>query len=88
MLEKLDSTLFDWQTWRAGTLMDLGVHTREIDILEKISILRKHALGYCDPETTPCRPKPYWAVMFWLPNGERFWTHLRAVEFEALKEEV
>ena len=84
-MQKLDPGLFDWSTWRAGTLLDLDCFTRTDSIIKNKGRLKKHAVGYCRSENLLCRPRPNcYAVMFSV-NGNRFWTHLTHKEFEELK---
>jgi hypothetical protein len=82
MLKKIDSTLFDWQTWRAGTLLDLNCFNRFYSIIENEKVLKKYAIGFCKAEELNCRPKQNcFAVMFEIEN-KRFWTHIREQEFK------
>ena len=83
----MESSLFDWSTWRAGTLHDLGVWFRNGSVMlpEAKGIVRSYAVGWCNAARIPCRPKvQHVAVMFVRPDGELFWTHLRQNEFAAV----
>ena len=84
-MQRINQELFDWITWRNGSLIDLDCFTRTDFILKNASRLKKFAIGYCNADGLLCRPKVgYFAVMFSL--GERtFWTHLKREEFELLK---
>jgi hypothetical protein len=78
-----DSSLFDWITWRSGSIHDLGiVACREVLITSPHGKeqLRKYAIGFCFGENLPCRPKHEMAVMF-EKNDITFWFHLRLNEF-------
>jgi hypothetical protein len=81
-LEKFDSTLFDWLTWRAGHPLDLGiVSCRYAFIIQKQEVIRKYAIGYCNGENLICKPKiEHKAVMFY-KDGIHFWFHLTNKEF-------
>lgn len=86
MLQRLDSSLFGWQEWRAGSIVEVwGVRHREQSLVAHAALLRQHAIGWCPADMVPCRPKPGWvAVMFALPDGREFWTHLTGREFAAI----
>ena len=83
MIEQVDSSLFDWQTWRAGSLFDIfGIAHRTWSIWENRGIIIRHAIGWAHGECIPCRPKiNYIAVMFAVED-RIFWTHLLKCEFE------
>ena len=84
-MERLDSSLFDWLTWRNGSITDiLSIPQRTECLINKRDELRKYAIGWCPAEETPCRPKTgYIAVMF-LVEERQFWTHLTKEEFEGI----
>lgn len=87
MIEKYDSTLFDWQLWRAGSIKDFNILCRYRTIIEKSYILRKYAVGYCRGENLICRPKiNNTAIMFYF-KGRHFWFHLRNNEFNKVFKE-
>jgi hypothetical protein len=82
MLEKIDSSLFNFETWNAGCLLELGLATRfnEITSREGIRLINQYAIGYCEGNKLPCRPKENTiAVMFY--KDDYFWTHLTVTEF-------
>ncbi len=83
MLTRYNEQSFDWLTWRNGTLLSLlKIDNRTAIIKANREILRKHAIGWCESDNTPCRPKKNcYAVMFWV-DGREFWTHLSKAEFE------
>lgn len=84
-IEKINPLNFDWQKWRGGTLLDIGVRGyRRTYIKERAYLIRKYALGYCHGENLICRPKTdHYAVMF-QTDKVLFWTHLRKQEFEEI----
>lgn len=89
-LPKLDSSAFDWHTWRNGSIVDFGLapaHRTPI-LLQFRDSVRRYAVGYCEGESLSCRPKlGHKAVMF-LVNETFFWTHLTDFEFAAIFGEV
>lgn len=84
MLQKLDSSLFDWLTWRAYSIKTLGVFARYSDITSPMGkrILRKYAIGWCDGGSLLCRPKADQVGVMFFKDGEQFWFHLRKKEFK------
>lgn len=86
-LQKLDSSLFDWISWRQGcplVLFEIGC--RMGDLYAKRNELRKYAIGWCKGESVLCRPKlNNFAVMF-EKDGTCGWFHFRANEFEKIFE--
>lgn len=84
IIPQLDSSLFDWLTWRNGTIHDLGIQACRYELIISENgkeQLRKYAVGFCYGENLPCRPKQEMAVMFF-KNDLYFWFHLRKNEFE------
>lgn len=85
MPERLESSLFDWSTWRQGCVTDiigLDLRCRTADLCSPLGRERilRHAVGWCPAERIPCRPKlRHTAVMFFV-DGRHFWFHLRAHE--------
>ena len=89
MIPKIDPSLFTWQEWRAGHLLDLGVLcNREKFILENRCVLVKHAIGYCDAENLVCRPKINHKAVMYFNSGICFWSHLTNYEFNNLERET
>jgi hypothetical protein len=82
-LDYWDSSLFDWLTWRSGTPLDLGIARCRYDyIIRKKETIKKYAIGYCNGESSICRPKNnHKAVMFY-KDDTHFWFHLTDKEFE------
>lgn len=81
-IEKVNTSQFFYTRWRAGCLKDLGLHHRKYSIIEGKDIIKKYAIGYCQGECLPVRPKENtFAVMFY-KDGEYFWTHLIDYEFK------
>lgn len=72
---------FTFELWRAGSLLELGILTREWCIINNKHIIRNHAVGFTEGHRLSVRPKLNCvAVMFFL-NNEHFWTHLTTKEF-------
>jgi hypothetical protein len=82
IIPNINSSQFFFSRWNAGSLIDLGVYTRTVDILEKCNILKKFAVGWCDGSLVPCRPKSETIAVMFYKNEEYFWTHLTKEEFE------
>ena len=84
-MERLESSLFDWLTWRAGSIEEvLKIPQREECLVDKAEVLRQHAIGWCPAELLLCRPKTDCvAVMFWVKE-RAFWTHLTKQEFNRI----
>jgi hypothetical protein len=84
-IERYYEQSFDWLTWRNGSLLTvLGIKHRFESIMWNKEQIRKYAIGYCEADNIPCRPKVgYVAVMF--DTNERncnyWWTHLTKKEF-------
>jgi hypothetical protein len=83
---RLDSTLFTWGAWRAGSIHDLDVACREVEILSPRGrgVLRAHVIGWCPAEALPCRAKEGEIAVMCFKGGEQFWFHLRRREFEGV----
>ena len=89
MLERIDESLFDWLTWRAGNIYDLGVPLcREYYILQFSYLIKECAIGYCPGEKLLCRPKKNEVGVMCLKNEKLFWFHLRRKEFEKIFGEI
>jgi hypothetical protein len=84
-LRKLNSSLFDWQTWRSGTLLDIGVGENRFEsIIRARNLIKSKAVGYCRGEHLLCRPKNNcYGVMFY-HKDIHFWTHLTEKEFNLI----
>lgn len=82
-LPKLDSTLFTWLNWKAGSIHDLGLKCRYEEITSAVGklILKTVAIGWCFGENLPCRPKAGEIGLMCHKNGEDFWFHIRIGEF-------
>ena len=85
---RIPSIHFTFELWRAGSLTELGIPTREWFILDNKAKIRKMAVGYIKAHKLQVRPKMNcMAVMFYI-NGGHFWTHLRNKEFKLCFPEV
>jgi hypothetical protein len=80
---KLDSSLFDFLTWRAGSPLDLiGYrHCRSSDLIRFRNIIKEYAIGYCHAEYIPCRPKIDCIAIMFEVDGRNFWFHVTSGEF-------
>ena len=86
-MQKLNSSLFTWQRWRAGSIADFGIVCRRQFIIANKETLRKYAVGYCKGESVPCRPKTDRIAVMFFYNGEHFWNHILTDEFEEIVKE-
>jgi hypothetical protein len=84
-MQELDSSLFDWLTWRGGSLYDVfGIPCRTAALIQNRKILRKYAYGWTPGYRLMCRPKLNNTAIMFHKNGRDFWFHLRTHEFEAI----
>lgn len=85
-LPKMDSSLFDWTSWRlVSTFEELFKRPLRWDFVKTDEHFRASikalTIGWCSGDEVPCRPKSdTMAVMFETPNGNA-WIHLRKNEF-------
>ena len=88
-IEYYNGQSFDWLSWKAGTLLDVfGIENREYSVVKNRDMIRKYAVGWCESDNIPCRPKvSHMAVMFEYESN-RFWTHLTMKEFKICFPEV
>lgn len=87
-LPKIDSSLFTWDRWQAGSIHDFGIeHFRYENLSQYKDRLFDGLLGYCFGEELPCRAKEnHVALMYEKENGEKFWFHIYNSElYELLK---
>lgn len=86
---RLDSSLFDWITWRSGSIWNIfKIRHRAVALLENKKLIRKYAIGYCNASQIPCRPKAnHVAVMFDTGEGYTWWTHFKNYEFNTIFKE-
>jgi len=82
-LEKIDSTNFTWDKWRAGSIKDFNIPCRFISLTSEISkrTLREYAIGWAWGENLMCRPKENEVAVMFYKDEEYFWFHLRRNEF-------
>lgn len=84
-IERYNEQSFDWLTWRNGSLFSiLHIPHRFGAIILNKDKIRKYAVGYCEADNIPCRPKPgFVAVMFDTEeaNYDKWWTHITKKEF-------
>jgi len=83
MIEELDSSLFDWQKWRARNLGEIleGYKLRTYNLKFIRDKIKRAAVGYCFGENLNCRPKENHIALMCFHNNEHFWFHLRKSEF-------
>jgi hypothetical protein len=80
MLPRLPEQLFDWHTWRGGSITDIVPLCRKGAILKWRERIKERAVGYCPGEHLTCRPKlGTVAIMY-----DTFWSHLNRDEFEEI----
>jgi hypothetical protein len=84
-MKELDSSLFDWLTWRRGCPLDVfGIGCRRGDLFAKRDELRRYAIGWCRSDRLMCRPKMRnIAVMFEI-DGTLLWFHMLESEFRGI----
>ena len=81
LLERWESSWFDWSTWRNGSPGDVfQIPCRTNDLLRQRAILQAHAVGWCPGTSTPCRPKAEHVAVMFYKEGRYFWFHLRQHE--------
>jgi hypothetical protein len=85
-LDKIDSSHFDWLKWKAGSFADLvGFPCRyeHITSPQGKETLQRLAVGYCDGDALPCRPKSDCVgLMCWTLTEGHFWFHITKQEFK------
>lgn len=82
LVQKLDSTMFTYDIWEAGSVHDFGIeHFRFDNLYENKNKLSEGLLGYCFGENLPCRPKENHVALMYGINDKRFWFHIRNNEF-------
>lgn len=85
MLPEMDSSLFDWNTWRNGDVWnEFHIPCRSNALIENKDILRFYAIGYCAGERLICRPKVNHIAVMFCKDDKEFWFHLRNDEFEKI----
>jgi hypothetical protein len=85
IIDKLDSTLFDWSSWRSGSIHDLDIIRCRYELITSPhgkSQLRRYAVGWCYGENLMCRCKKNEIATMFEKDEIRFWFHLRRKEFE------
>lgn len=82
-IARVDSTLFTWDMWSAGSIHDFGIeHFRYKNLDEHKGKLMNGIIGYCFGEELTCRPKEnHVALMYEKEDGTKFWFHIRNNEF-------
>ncbi len=80
-IQNFHEQTFDWLSWRSGNLLDLSLNNREDIIVANKEKIRKYAIGWCDGENLPCRPKYKTIAVYFFKNNE-WWTHLTIKEFQ------
>jgi hypothetical protein len=80
-LLRISAVHFTFELWRAGSLLDLGIQTKEWSIIENSYIIRNHAVGFTEGHRLCVRPKLQCVAVMFFFNNEHFWTHLTIKEF-------
>ena len=82
IIPKLDSSLFTWLNWRAGSIHDLGIRCRYAHITSNKGklILKKYVIGWCYGHNLMCRPKSNEIALMCFKDENDFWFHLRKQE--------
>ena len=82
MLRRIDSSLFDWLSWRDGTILELlNIPQRKVSLVANKNTLNLYAIGWSPAENIPCRPKSNCKAVMFAVKGREFWTHLTNEEF-------
>jgi hypothetical protein len=85
MIPRLNSSLFDWLTWRNGSPLDVfQIPCRTDALVRHRLLLCQHAVGWCPGEYLPCRPKEGQIAVMFFKDNRYFWFHLRAGEAAAV----
>lgn len=83
--EKIDSSNFTWQRWRGESFVGAtGLPCRYESIVsdQGKASLKSIAIGYCEGESLPCRPKlDCVGLMCWKNEIGHFWFHITKREF-------
>jgi hypothetical protein len=84
-MQRLNSSLFTWSRWRAGSIADFGIPCRKDFIIASKEVLKKYAVGYCKGESVPCRPKSDRIAVMFFYEGKHFWNHVLIEEFKEME---
>lgn len=87
-LHYLQSSHFNWSYWRSGSPMDFLILCREPELISIRKELKRYAIGYCNGENVPCRPKFNNKAVMFFKDGRHFWFHLTNREFEVIFNET
>jgi hypothetical protein len=83
-IPNIGSCHFTYELWKGFSSQTFEISIKYFDIVSPRGkrILRQYAVGWCNAQNVPCRPKVNeFAVMFY-KEGEHFWFHLRKNEFQ------
>lgn len=81
IINRIPAVQFTYDLWKAASLIDLDISTREWDIdLNRIKI-RNAAMGFTEAEKLYFRPKINCVAVMFHYNDKDFWTHLTNKEF-------
>jgi hypothetical protein len=84
-LPRIDSSYFDWLTWRNGSIIEIfNIPHRTQCILMAKEKLRKYAIGWCPSENVPCRPKNGYISIMFFTDDRAWWTHITIEEFNKI----
>lgn len=82
IVPKLNSSLFTFETWQAGSVHDFMIeHFRFDSLAQHKETLSRNLKGYCFAEELPCRPKTNEVALMYEYEDKTFWFHIRNSEF-------
>jgi len=81
-LSRIPAIQFTFDLWRAGSLTELGIPTREWSIELNKNKIREMAVGFTEGHKLSVRPKIDCVAVMFFANDHHFWTHLTNNEFE------
>lgn len=81
ILSRIPAVQFTFDLWRAGSLLELGIPTREWSIALNQNKIRDHAVGFTEGFRLNIRPKNECIAVMFFVNDKHFWTHLTEKEF-------
>jgi hypothetical protein len=80
-LLRIPAVQFTFDLWRAGSLTELGIPTREWSIELRKNKIREMAVGFTEGHKLNIRPKNDCIAVMFFANDRHFWTHLTIKEF-------
>ena len=80
-LSRIPAVQFIFDLWRAGSLTELGLPTREWSIKLRKDKIRELAVGFTEGNKLHVRPKENCVAVMFFYEERHFWTHLTNKEF-------